>query len=225
MILPRQKLARIETAVAALVAILILFCNYLVFMVVPNERFMGPVQRIFYFHVGSALSCYFAFGIVFVSSLAYLGTREWKFDAISAAACEVGLTFCTIVLLTGMIWGKSSWNTYFRWEPRLVTFLVLWLIFLATVLMRAFGTSHKTAINSAMLGILGALNVPLVVFAVKFLPQSQQLHPQVRQVDAVMSWTLTTTCVSLIILQLLLVWIAFRYQCLKREYLRRSQNG
>lgn len=212
-------------AVACLTAVLIFAANYLVFMLVPNERSMGPVQRIFYFHVGSALACYVAFGIVFISALAYLGTRQWKFDALAAAASEVGLTFCTIVLLTGMIWAKSSWNTYFRWEPRLVTFLILWLIFLATVLLRAFGSGHKTAVNAAILGILGALNIPLVVFAIKFLPQSAQLHPQVREVNTTMQWTLVLAAISLILLQGLLVWIAFKLECAKRLASQENLNG
>ena len=151
----------------------------MIFLVTPFERVMGAVQKIFYFHVGSAIACYFAFGVVLIGALGYLATRKEIFDLFQEAAAEVAFIFCTVVLVTGMIWGYSAWNTPFRWEPRLVSFLLLWLISLALLLLRMFGDRQRIAIHTAVLGIIGAINVPIVVFSVKFLSNMEQLHPQV----------------------------------------------
>jgi heme exporter protein C len=168
-------------SLATVVAFLLVACaQYYVFMVVPNEQVMGAVQRVFYFHVASALACYAAIGVVFVASVTYLATRKEGADLLSVAAGEVGFVLCTVVLATGMIWGHSAWNTWFRWEePRLVTFLVLWLIFLSFTVLRNFGDPAKTAVHGSVLGILGAITVPIVYVSIKFLPQSARLHPEV----------------------------------------------
>ncbi|MDC0358944.1 cytochrome C assembly protein, partial [Oligoflexia bacterium] len=85
----------VEKILPPIVFVLICYANYLVFLWVPNEQIMGPVQRIFYYHVGSAIACYFSFGIVFVASLAYLANRSAKADMMSEAAGEVGFILCT----------------------------------------------------------------------------------------------------------------------------------
>ena len=211
------------------VFLLVTYANYLVFVLVPNEKIMGPVQRIFYFHVGAAIACYFSFAIVLFASLAFLATRNRLADLISAAAGEVGFILCSIVLLTGMIWGHSAWNTWFRFEPRLVTFLLLWIIFLSFNFLRMFGNKERIAFHSAVLGILGALTVPLVVFSIHFLPQSAQLHPQVvgnRGLrDPLFEQALMVATLALIALQFYLVWIRLRLALLEDALLRRQTNG
>ncbi|RMG41043.1 MAG: cytochrome C assembly protein [Candidatus Dadabacteria bacterium] len=173
------KTSKLANAVFLLAFILISYANYMIFMVVPNEKIMGPVQRIFYFHVGSAIACYCSFAIVLTASIVYLFTDYKKADLFGRAGAEVGFVFCTIVLLSGMIWGKAAWNTWFRWEPRLVSFLLLWLIALALNVIRIFGDSKNTARHAAVLGIIGAVTVPIVVFSIKLLPAVAQLHPEV----------------------------------------------
>jgi heme exporter protein C len=194
--------------------LLVFYSNYLVFLVVPNERTMGPVQRILYFHVGSAFACYISAALVLAGGLWYLATREAKADRLAQAAGEVGLVFCSMVLFSGMIWGHSSWNTWFRWEPRLVTFLLLWFVFLSFNLLRIFGDRARIATQSAVLGIIGAVTVPLVVFSVYFLPNVPQLHPKEVVVGGLAhpAYKLTFWCsvFGLILLQFLLVWIRAR---------------
>jgi len=194
---------------------LVAVSQYLVFMVVPNERVMGAVQRLFYFHVGSAIACYCAFAIVFVASLMFLGNRSREADAWSTAAGEVGFIFCTITLVTGMIWGKSAWNTWFSWEePRLVTFLVLWLIFLSFTALRNFGDPARVSTHASVLGILGALSVPIVYASIKLLPKTAQLHPEVLEhaglKDPSYWWAFGLSVFALLCLQTLLIWIRVR---------------
>lgn len=158
---------------------LMLVTIFTIFMLVPSERVMGAVQRLFYVHVATAIVSYLAFGLVLLWSLGYLSTGRERFDVWQSAAAEIALLFCSLALITGMIWGRSAWNTWFRWEPRLVTFLLLWFIALAMALLRSFGSLEHLKSHCAVLGIVGALTVPLVWLSVKLLPYSEQLHPVV----------------------------------------------
>jgi len=206
----------------ALLTLLVLgVAQYFIFMVVPNEQVMGAVQRVFYFHVARALACYAAFGVVFIASLVYLTALHRRADILSAAAGEVGFMLCTIVLVTGMIWGHSAWNTWFRWEPRLVTFLLLCLVFLGLNLLRLFGDPAKVAQHAAVLGIVSAVTVPLVVYSVKLLPHVAQLHPQVVENrglrEPLFEYTMFVAMISLVLLQALLVWYRARLEILTRR--------
>jgi heme exporter protein C len=207
-------LPQLEALGLVVVAALIFYALYLTFMVVPNERMMGAVQRIFYFHVGSAIACYCAVATVLIGSLAYLGTRKRAFDLASEAGAEVGLMLSTMVMLSGMIWARPIWNTWFHWEPRLVSFLLLWMIFLALTLLRRFGEPGKVSQHCAVLGVLAAITVPIVVFSIRLLPQFAQLHPQVienrglRDPRFVEAWAIGTF--AMVGLQFFLVYIRAR---------------
>lgn len=192
---------------------LVSYANYLVFLVVPNEQIMGAVQRIFYFHVGSAVACYLSLAVVLVGSLTYLAMRSNRADVASQAGAEVGFVFATIVLVTGMIWGQAAWNTPFRWEPRLVSFLVLWMILLSMLLLRSFATPSRVRSHASVLGIIGALSVPIVIYSIKLLPQTQQLHPVIVEKQGlapIFRSTLFWAMGAVVSLQALLVWIRFR---------------
>lgn len=199
---------------------LIFYALYLIFLVVPNERFMGPVQRIFYFHVGAAIASYLAVGVVLIASLYYMATRDIRADTVSMAAGEAGFLFSSIVMLSGMTWGHSAWNTWFRFEPRLVTFLVLWLIFLTFILLRQFGEQKKIPEHSAVLGILGALTVPMVIYSIKLLPAFAQLHPEVITkgglADDDMEYGLLIGILAMTSLLATLIWIRTRIGLLEK---------
>lgn len=216
-----NRVNKLESLSLVFLTAALTYALYIVFLVVPNEKIMGPVQRIFYFHVGSAVACYFSFGLVFLLSLAYLANRNMKLDALSVAAAEVGFIFCSITLASGMIWGHSAWNTWFRWEPRLVTFLLLWIIFGAFNLLRIFSEPKKVALNSAVLGIIGGLNVPLVWLSVKFLPQAAQLHPQIVEnrglKDPSFIFAMFLCMFVLVALQFFLIWFRWRIEVLARN--------
>lgn len=142
---------------------------YLIFIWAPVEKTLGIVQKIFYFHVGTAWVGFFAFFIVFVFSIFYLKTGEQKWDRIAASSAEIGTVFTTVVLITGPIWARSSWNTWWTWEPRLTTSLILWFIYLAYIMVRVSSADQeKKARLSAVFGILGFINVPLVFISIKW---------------------------------------------------------
>ncbi|GAX91380.1 cytochrome c biogenesis protein [Effusibacillus lacus] len=149
--------------------VLISISLYLVFIWSPVEKVMGPVQKIFYFHVASAWNAFLAFAVVFVCSIAFLVTRKRTYDTIAYVSAEIGVLFTTIVLITGPIWGRSSWNTWWSWEPRLTTTLILWFIYLAYLMVRKMdGAWDKKARLSAVFGIIGFVDVPIVFMAIRW---------------------------------------------------------
>lgn len=155
--------------------LVILVANYLVFIWVPLEKVMREVQKIFYFHVAAAWIGFLAFFIVFICGIIYLVTKNEKWDYYSAASAEIGVIFITIVLLTGVIWGRAFWGYWWTWDPRLTTSLILWFIYLAYLLFRsAVDEPEKRAKLSAVLGIIGFLDVPIVWFSIRWW---RTIHP------------------------------------------------
>lgn len=137
------------------------------FLYAPEEKVMGPVQRIFYFHVPSAAVTFASVLVLAVASVVHLTTRRRIWDHVALAATEIGLVFCTIVLVTGPIWAKSAWGAWWTWEARLTTTLVLWLLLAAILMVRGYAESRDQAARlAAVLGIVAALDVPIVYKAV-----------------------------------------------------------
>jgi len=153
-----------------LVTILIVFGAFaMVLFYAPRERTMGDAQRIFYFHVPSAMMAFLGFAIVFFSSILYLANGNRRWDGLAQGAAEIGLLFCTITLLTGPIWARSAWGVFWTWDARLSTTLILWLIYVAYLALRGFMQADvKMRRFSAVLGIIGALDVPIVYFSVRW---------------------------------------------------------
>jgi len=135
---------------------------YTVFIFAPEEETMGVVQRIFYFHVALAWVPYLAFLVVLIASILYLVKRERKWDARAAHSAEIGVVFDTLVLITGPFWAKVAWGVYWNWEPRLTTSLVVWLLYIAYLLLRrSLGEQEKRARFAAVFGIVAFASVPL----------------------------------------------------------------
>ena len=151
-----------------------------IFLYAPTEREMGQVQRIFYFHVPAAMTAFVAFSIVFFASIAYLKTRQERWDPIALAAAELGVLFSTINLVTGPLWAKPVWGVYWRWEPRLTTMLITFAMYVAYLMVRAYASGQADQMRrlAAVLGIIAFVNIPLVHYSVDLWAPEQQLHPQ-----------------------------------------------
>jgi heme exporter protein C len=170
---PRRGLPLRWHAVATAVALLLLL--YGAFVVAPQDRLQGPVQRIFYVHVPSAWIGMLAFMVVFVASIAVLVTRSRRWDRLAASSAEVGVVFTTGVLVTGPLWAKPVWGTYWSWDPRLTSYFVLWLLYLTYLALRSYVVDPaRRARYSAVLGIVAFLDVPLVYVSVRWW---RSLHP------------------------------------------------
>jgi heme exporter protein C len=149
---------------------------YMIGFYAPVEREQGIVQKIFYFHVPSAWVAFLAFFFVFVFSFRYISSRDKRWDNRALAAAEAGVMFCTLVIVTGPIWAKPVWGIWWTWDARLTLTLVLWLIYVAYLLLRRYvAGTEKRALLSAILGIVGFIDVPLVYFAIRWW---RTQHPQ-----------------------------------------------
>ncbi|HSG47853.1 MAG TPA: cytochrome c biogenesis protein CcsA [Longimicrobiales bacterium] len=149
---------------------------WMVFFWVPTEANQGVVQRIFYLHVPAAWVAFMAFGVVAFASAVYLWLGDERADMAAVAAAEGGMVFTTIVLLTGPLWGKIAWGTYWTWEPRLTLTLLLWFIYLGYFMVRAATENpEKGKRFAAVVGIVGALDIPLIHVSVLWF---RSLHPQ-----------------------------------------------
>jgi len=149
----------------------------LVFLLVPTEADMGIVQRIFYFHVSSAWVAFLGFFLVAGASAVYLWNGAPTADRLAYAGAEVGVVFCTLVLVTGPIWARPIWGVWWTWDPRLTMTVVLWAIYSSYLMLRAFGGGDAAiARYAAVLGIVGVLDIPLIVVSVRLL---RGIHPAV----------------------------------------------
>lgn len=135
----------------------------------------GPLQRIFYFHVPSAWVAYLAFAVVFISSIAYLRTAERRWDLLAHGSAELGVLFTSLVLITGPIWARPSWGTWWQWDARLTSTLILWLTYLGYLFLRSLTRDPaRSGRLAAVVGIVGFLDVPIVHFSVRWW---RTLHP------------------------------------------------
>ena len=149
----------------------------IVFLVVPTEADMGIVQRIFYFHVASAWVAFLGFFLVAGASAVYLWNGSPTADRLAYAAGEVGVLFCTLVLVTGPTWARPIWGVWWTWDPRLTMTVVLWAIYASYLMLRGFGGDDPAlARYAAVLGIVGVLDIPLIVVSVRLL---RGIHPAV----------------------------------------------
>ena len=198
-------LRRIRNATLPLAGLGLLAAMMAIALYAPVERSQGVVQKIFYMHVSSAWSSYLAFFICFASSILYLWKRDRAWDLLALAGAEVGVIFCTAVLLSGPFWGKPIWGAWWAWDARLTSTLILWLIFLGYLLLRPFaGEGERGARFAAVLAIVGFLDIPLVHLSVRWWrtlhPDPVVLNPDGPQLPPEMLLTLLLTLAAFTLL-------------------------
>jgi len=161
-------------SLAAIAAVLATFVRAIFFT--PLEATQGPAQKILYVHAPAAWVAFMAFGFVGLTSVLYLWLKEERLDRVAESSAEVGVVFTTVVLITGPLWGKPIWGTYWTWDARLTLTLFLWFIYVAYIVLRgAIDDTAMRARYSAVLGILGALLVPFIHLSVYLF---RTLHPR-----------------------------------------------
>ena len=205
--------------IGAITAILIFISLYLVFGYAQTESTMFEVQKIFYYHVSAALTVYLAFGINCLFSIKYLIQRKSNDDLLAATAAEMGLIFCTIVLLSGPIWARYAWNTWWNWEPRLTSTLVLWLMYIGYFILRSALEVDKRKLYSAVLGVIAFVDVPIVHFATKFW--KSESHPERGakfDIASSMLYTFLVVLTACIMMLTLLLLIRYRMKKTQARY-------
>src|SRR5438270_14008462 len=199
--------------------VLLAFALYEALIAAPTEQTMGDVQRIFYYHVPSAATAFMLFAVNFLASIAYLAKRNPRADAIAVTTAEVGVVFCTVVLVTGPLWARPVWGIWWTWDARLTSTLVLWLIYVSYLILRRYSTSGQTPVLAAALAVFGALDVPLVYFSIWFF-RTQHPAPVIGgggSIDPRMLHTLLISWMAFLCFAFLVCWSRFRLELLKRE--------
>jgi heme exporter protein C len=164
----------------------------------PTEASMGSIQKIFYVHLPSAIATFLACLVCFVASVGYAWQRDARWDRLAGSAARVAVVFCSVVLVTGMIWGRSAWGQWWTWSPRLTFSLVLWLLYVVYLMVRAsIESPQRRAIIAAVYGIVAFLDVPLVWLSTKLMPD---IHPVSVQLAGSMRITLVAWFVPVLML-------------------------
>jgi heme exporter protein C len=164
----------VSTMLCWLTCLLLAAALYMIFFYVPTEETMGIIQRIFYVHVPAAWNAFLAFFVVMAASVQYLRTSSPAWDRLARASAEIGVLFCTMVLVTGPLWAKPVWNVWWTWDLRLTTTLVLWLMYVAYLMLRQFVEGERGATFAAVFGIIAFIDVPFVYMSIRWW---RTLHP------------------------------------------------
>jgi heme exporter protein C len=185
---------------------------YMIFLYAPTELTMGEVQRIFYIHVSTAITALLAYILVFVCSIVFLWRRSPAADELAHAAAEVGFVFCSCVLVTGPLWAKPVWGIWWTWDARLTSTFVLWLLFIAYLMLRSYLLDPaRAAVLAAVVGIAGGVDALFDYMAIRWFrtqhPQPVILGGPNAGLDPRMGWTLLVTwgafvCLFLYLLRL-----------------------
>ncbi|MBI4328425.1 MAG: cytochrome c biogenesis protein CcsA [Chloroflexi bacterium] len=182
----------------------------------------GVAQRIFYTHVPMAMAAYISFFLVFLGSLLYLWRRQIVWDIVARSSAEVGVVFTTLALITGSLWGMPTWGAPWAWDARLTFTLVLWLIYIAYLMLRSAGGGNpaRTARYAAVLGIVGFFDIPLIHWAVVIIPEG--MHPFIvsesrASLPPEMLFTLIVAILTFAVLALLVIGQRIRLELAREE--------
>jgi heme exporter protein C len=150
---------------------------YLALVYAPTEAVMGQVQRVFYFHIGTAWTALMGFIVAGAAGIIYLTKRDEKWDIVEVAAVEISLVFFLITIVLGSIWARPVWNTWWTWDPRLTTAAVTELIYIAYFMLRqGIEDPNRRARFGAVYTIVGAISAPITFFAIRLF---RTIHPVV----------------------------------------------
>ena len=206
---------------AAVTFLLLSYALYQGMWVAPREATMGEIQRIFYYHVPSAWTSFLCFFANFIASILYLARRNMKSDAFAVATAEVGVVFCTVVLVTGPLWARPVWGIWWTWDARLTTTLVLWLIYVSYLILRRYTTGQATPTLAAALAIFGFIDVPIVYMSIRWWrtqhPQPVIAGGQGSGLDPRMWHAVLWNWVAFMAFAALLIWVRYRLERTRQQ--------
>lgn len=197
---------------------------YFAFVYAPTEATMGSIQRIFYFHMGSNAASITSIIIAAVAAALFLKSGNLKWDRLSYACMELGVLFGAISLATGMIWARPVWNTWWTWEARLTSFLILWLVYVGYMMLRMSARDDMTIARiAAVFTFVGAMDVPFIMIAPRLW---KGLHPVLFGTDAGGEFTFNISPPMLVTLFICItaVMLLYFYLLWQRTRLARLQS-
>jgi heme exporter protein C len=201
----------------------------LIFFGIPATAEMGFVQKIMYIHVPSIWNAFLSFFVAFICSLIYLWKRWESSDIIAGASVEIGVVFCAITLFSGSVWARPTWNTYWTWDARLTTTLILFLIFVGYILLRRFSTAgEQQARLAAVVAIVGFLDIPLIHMSVVWWRTLHQpttfFSSRSNVIDHQLALTLWISVFTFTFIYLFLLYWRIQLEKKHRSYLRAVAN-
>jgi heme exporter protein C len=213
---------RLFVILALLTFGLLSYALYEGMVVAPTEQTMGEVQRIFYYHVPSAVTAFTLFLINFAASIIYLARRSPRADALAVSTAEVGVVFCSVVLVTGPLWARPVWGIWWTWDARLTSTLLLWLIYISYLILRRYSTSGQTPVIAAVLAVFGFLDVPFVYMANRLFrtqhPQPVYFGGPGSGADPRMTYALLMNMAAFFAFAALVVWLRFRLERARQDF-------
>ena len=210
--------SNIEKFLGILALVTTLVGSYVGLAVVPADAAQGNVQRLMYVHVPAAWLAFLAFFVVFVMSVLYLIQRDERWDRVAASSAEIGVMFTVVTLLLGMMWGKPTWGVYWTWDPRLTTTAILLAIYVGYGALRSFADDgEKRARWSAIVGVIGFANVPIVYMSVTWWRTLHQPPSSPRSVAPDILWTLMLNLAAFTLVYLYLMVRRVRFAKLEGE--------
>ncbi|HYG97868.1 MAG TPA: cytochrome c biogenesis protein CcsA [Terriglobales bacterium] len=213
---------RTKLTILGLIALALLsYGLYQALVAAPTEQTMGDVQRIFYYHVPSAWTAFLLFFCNFIASAIYLLNRSQRSDAFALATAEVGVVFCTVVLVTGPIWAKPVWGIWWTWDARLTTTLILWLIYVSYLMLRRYSSGGQTPVLAAALAIFGFIDVPIVYFSIRYFrtqhPQPVIAGAEGSGIDPLMMKALMINWLAFIVFGAIVVWLRYKLERARQQ--------
>ncbi|MGB5303037.1 MAG: cytochrome c biogenesis protein CcsA [Gemmatimonadota bacterium] len=214
--------SNIEKFLGILALVAMLVGSYVGLVVVPADAAQGNVQRLMYVHVPAAWLAFLAFFVVFVMSVLYLIQRDERWDRVAASSAEIGVVFTVVTLLLGMMWGKPTWGVYWTWDPRLTTTAILLAIYVGYGALRSFAEDgEKRARWSAIVGVIGFANVPIVYMSVTWWRTLHQPPSSPRSVAPDILWTLMLNLAAFTLVYVYLMVRRIRFAKLEGELEKR----
>ena len=216
------RTSTVEKVLGILALVSMLVGSYVGLVVVPADAAQGNVQRLMYVHVPAAWLAFLAFFLVFVMSVLYLIQRDERWDRVAASSAEIGVVFTVVTLLLGMMWGKPTWGVYWTWDPRLTTTAILLAIYVGYGALRSFADdAEKRARWSAIVGVIGFANVPIVYMSVTWWRTLHQPPSSPRSVAPDILWTLMLNLAAFTIVYIYLMVRRIRLARLEGELEKR----
>ena len=211
---------KFERAAAVAVGLMLIAAGA-IFLYAPTDALQGPVQRIFYLHVSSAIAAYGCFAVVLVGGIIYLRNESLVADRFARAGALTGVVFTTVTLVMGMLWAKPIWGAFWTWDARLTSTLVLWIIYAGYLLVRRLAEpGRQSARLAAVVGIFGFIDVPVVHFSVTWW-RTQHPGPVIVNdaLPAQMLATFLLTMACTLVLAAVMIWIRYRIETVMDEKL------
>jgi heme exporter protein C len=213
---------RKNVLIALVVVLLMCAAAYASLFVAPTESKMGTIQRIFYLHAPSGMVALLSFFVCFVGNLAYVFKRQPNWDWLSVSAAEVGMAFCTVLIVTGPIWAHPVWGIWWTWDARLTLTFVLWLLYISYLLLRTLVEDpDRRAMVSAIYGIFAFIDVPLVYGSIRWWrtqhPQPVIMGGSGSGLEPTMRMVFWFWFVNLVILMIFLIRERYRLEAMRAE--------